>query len=134
MKASTTHWLVLAVGGAVAGLLALSACSRNRDAEATIETRNPKAAASQLERAFANANPEAAGNAKAAAAAMQQGNYEQALGSLQALRSKENLTLEQGMAVHGSTVSMETKLIEAMEAGDPNAKRAYELLKALKRN
>lgn len=119
----------LALGAVLAG----SACRRNAD-EVPIETRNPKAAASQLEKAFATADTETVEEAKAVSEAMQSGQYERAVTSLQVIREKENLTVEQGMAVHGSIVSMETQLIQAMQAGDPNAKRAYELLKALKRN
>jgi len=114
-------------------ILALPACRRNAD-DVRIETRDPKAAASQLEQAFAGAGSEASAEAKAVAEAMQAGQYEQAVTSLQVIRQKENLTLDQGMAIHGSVISMETELIKAVQAGDPNAKRAYELLKALKRN
>jgi hypothetical protein len=42
--------------------------------------------------------------------------------------------LEQGLAVHNSERALVTKLLTAMEAGDPNAKRAYELLKKNSRN
>jgi hypothetical protein len=38
------------------------------------------------------------------------------------------------MAIHHSAVAMEAKLVNAMDAGDENAKRAYQLLKELKRN
>ena len=115
------------------GCLALAACKRTSD-EPRIETKNPKVAASHLEQAFSDAPPEIAEHAKAAAQAMQAGEYERAITALENVRGQENLTLEQGMAVHGSVVSMEAKLIQAIQAGDPNAKRAYELLKALKRN
>jgi hypothetical protein len=64
---------------------------------------------------------------------MRQGQYDKAVMSLQVVRSRGNLTLEQGVAVHGSIVAMEAQLIQAMGSGDPNAKRAYELLRAMKR-
>lgn len=115
------------------GCVALTACKRASD-EPRIETKNPKVAASQLQQAFSDAPPEIAECANAAAQAMQAGDYERAITSLETVRGQENLTLEQGMAVHSSIVSMEAKLIQAIQAGDPNAKRAYELLKALKRN
>ncbi|HOK78119.1 MAG TPA: hypothetical protein PLW35_10415 [Verrucomicrobiota bacterium] len=117
----------------LSGCVALTACKRASD-EPRLETKNPKVAASQLEQAFASAPSDVAEQAKAAAQAMQAGEYERAITSLEAVRGQENLTLEQGMAVHSSVVSMEAKLIQAIQAGDPNAKRAYELLKALKRN
>ncbi|MCX8107453.1 MAG: hypothetical protein N3G20_01470 [Verrucomicrobiae bacterium] len=113
--------------------LVFTGCKRSAD-DVHIETKNPKVAASQLEQAFSSAAPELAEHAKAAAQAMQAGQYERAISSLEVVRGNENLTLEQGIAVHSSIVSMEAKLIQAIQAGDPNAKRAYELLKALKRN
>jgi hypothetical protein len=118
---------------ALLSALAVPGCRRGSDGP-QFETSSPKAAASQLERAFAGAKPELAEQAKAAAAALEAGAYQQAVTSLQAIREQENLTLEQGLAIHGSVVTMEGKLIEAIQAGDPNARQAYELLKALKRN
>ena len=125
---------VLALSVLVLGLslLAFSGCSRG--AKDGLTARNPKEAASQLETAFANADAEAKAQAREASEAMRRAEYEKALVSLTAIRGRENATLEQGMAVHGSLVSLEKSLIEAMAAGEPNAKRAYELLKALKRN
>lgn len=113
--------------------LGSAGCKKASD-DVHIETKNPKVAASQLEKAFSSAPPELAEHAKTAAQAMEAGEYERAISSLEVVRGNENLTLEQGIAVHSSVVSMETKLIQAIQAGDPNAKRAYELLKALKRN
>ncbi len=122
----TVAWLVVATAIAITG------CRRSTN-DARIETRSPKAAASQLEEAFAQADSDMAEQARAAANAMESGQYQQAVASLQSIRSQQDLTLEQGMAVHGSLVSMEAQLIQAIQAGDPNARQAYELLKALKR-
>ena len=61
-------------------------------------------------------------------------NYEQAIEAIQVIKARQNLTLEQGMAVYNSEQALVAKLVAAMEAGDPNAKRAYELLKKSKRN
>jgi len=44
------------------------------------------------------------------------------------------VTFEQGLAVHNSVVAMERQLVNAADAGDENAKRAYKILKELKRN
>jgi lysine/ornithine N-monooxygenase len=94
----------------------------------------PKQAASQLQQAFVSANVEAKNDARTASEALQNADYEKAIQSLQILRARQNLTFDQGMAVYNSMVSLEGKLIAAMEAGDPNAKRAYEALKRSRRN
>ncbi len=65
---------------------------------------------------------------------MRKGDYEKAIVALQVMRNAKDITLEQGLAIHNSAVAMEVRLINAMDAGDPNAKRAYQLLKELKRN
>lgn len=95
---------------------------------------DPKQAAFRLEEVFASSPPEARQAADAASEAMTQGEYERAVVSLQVLRNGPEVTMEQGLAIHHSAVSMEAKLISAMEAGDQNARRAYELLKKFKRN
>lgn len=114
-------------------LLLLSGCSKfSRDNDAIAST--PKEAASHLEQAFAAADAEAKRNAELASEAMRKGEYEKAVVSLQVIRSGENVSLEQGMAIHSSIVTLESQLIMAIEAGDPNAKPAHELLKRIKRN
>jgi len=94
----------------------------------------PPQAAAQLYEAFANAPPEVRQSAHAAAEALRTSNYEQAVQSLNAMRTRPNLTPEQGMAIYNSARALEARLIAAMEAGDPNAKRAYELLRKSRRN
>lgn len=94
----------------------------------------PKEAASQLDQAFAGANAQVKSRASAASQALQTADYEKAVTSLQTIKQQENLTVDQGMAVHNSMISLEQKLISAMEAGDENAKRAYEQLKRSRRN
>ena len=69
-----------------------------------------------------------------ASQALKSADYEKAILSLEAMKARQNLTFEQGMAVHNSMVSLEAKLIAVMEAGDPNGKRAYELLKKSRRD
>jgi hypothetical protein len=94
----------------------------------------PKEAASQLDQAFAGANNQVKSQASTASQALQSADYEKAAASLQMIKEQGNLTVDQGMAVHNSMISLEQKLISAMEAGDPNAKRAYEQLKRSRRN
>lgn len=95
---------------------------------------SPKEAASALERTFETAPAPIRANAQAAAVAMREGDLEKAVISLQSVKAAPNVSLDQGLAIHGSMVSLEARLIAAMEAGDPRAKRAYEILKQMKRN
>lgn len=92
---------------------------------------SPKQAASQLESAFA-ASPQFQGAARAASDALQNGDYQTAVESLQTIKASQDVTAQQGMAVHSSLVALEASLISAMEAGDSKARQAYERLKAMK--
>ncbi len=65
---------------------------------------------------------------------MRKGEYEKAIVSLHTARQATNITLEQGLAIHSSMVTLERDLINAIERGDENAKKAYELLRRTKRN
>lgn len=93
----------------------------------------PKQAATQIEQTFASAPAETQNAAQAAAEAIVAKEYEKAVVSLEVLRKQPASTPDQGMAVHGYMVQLEGQLIQAMEAGDPKARAAYELLKNLKR-
>jgi hypothetical protein len=116
-------------------LLAVSGC-RKSASEITVSATppQPKAAASQLQKAFTDATPEVRNTAQVASQALETANYEQAVQSLHAIKARENLTLQQGTAVYNSEMALEARLIAGIQAGDPNAKRAYELLKKSKRN
>ncbi len=114
-------------------LLLVSGCGKRAD-NGGVTVTTPKEAASQLQQAFASANAEAKNNAEVASQALRSADYEKAIQSLEAMKARQNLTFEQGMAVHNSMVSLEAKLIAAMDSGDPNARRAYELLKKSRRN
>jgi hypothetical protein len=127
----------LRIAPMVVGLMALvlpQGCSKSGDASREAAPRNPKEAASQLQQVFQNAAPEIKQNSDIASAALRTGDYEKAVITLQVMRGRTNITLEQGLAIHHSVVAMEGKLVNAMEAGDENAKRAYRLLKEMKRN
>jgi hypothetical protein len=50
------------------------------------------------------------------------------------MKEAGSLTVDQGIAVHNSMISLEARLISAVEAGDANAKRAYDQLKKSRRN
>jgi hypothetical protein len=94
----------------------------------------PKRAASQLDNAFAAAPADVQSFAKAASDSLQKADYESAVQSLQMIKEQGGLTVDQGLAVHNSMISLEAKLINAMVAGDPNAKRAYDQLKKARKN
>ena len=113
-------------------LLLLTACSKQSKEDLAI-ARTPKEAASQIDQAFVAANAATKQAAAAASEALRKGDYEQAVVSLQVVRSSPEITVEQGFAIHSSTVAMEARLISAMESGDKNAERAYQLLKAMKK-
>jgi len=134
MKVQHPFARIAALRLAVAAIMVLSGCRRSGDAVREAVPRNPKEAASQLQRVFESAPPDLKRNADLASEAMRKGDYENAVVALQVIRSGQNVTLEQGIAIHHSAVAMEAKLINAMDAGDENARRAYEILKALKRN
>ncbi len=110
--------------------LAMTGCNRSGDDLKMAET--PKEAASQIEQAFRSASPEVRSAADAAAEAMRNGEFEKAVVSLTTVKAAPNVTLDQGLAVHSSTVALEARLVSAMASGDENARRAYELLKAMK--
>lgn len=113
----------------------LAGCNKpDAEISASAVPLDPAAAASQLQKVFSAAPPEIRDHAVSASEAIRQSNYEQAIRSLYSMGVKTNLTLEQSIAVYNSQKSLEATLIAGMEAGDANAKRAYELLKKSRRN
>lgn len=113
--------------------LFLAGCSKKEE-EPSGQISTPQQAASQLEQVFdTSADQGLKQNARVASEALRQGDYEKAVLSLQAVKTSEKVTIDQGLAVHGTTVMLEARLIQAIENGDPNAKKAYDLLKAMKR-
>ncbi len=117
---------------ALAVTLLLAACGR--DPGHVRHPANPREAATQVEQAFAHSDPATRGIAAAVSAALRNGDYEQAVVSLQTIKTAPAITPDQGLAIHGTTLALEAQLIRALQSGDKNAERAYELLKTLKRN
>src|SRR5204863_8360930 len=113
-------------------LLIPAACSKRSEGDFRV-ARSPKEAASQIEQAFAAAKESTRQAANTASEAMRKGDYEQAVVSLETVLSSEGITVEQGFAIHSSTVVLEGSLINAIRGGDKNAERAYQLLKAMKK-
>ncbi len=119
--------------GALAILL-LDGCRKSGDDLSEAVPRSPNEAASQLQKVFQTAAPDIKQTVSLVTEAMQKDDYEKAIVSLQIIRSGRNITLEQGLAIHNSELAMRRKILSGVEAGDENAKRAYRLLKDLKRN
>lgn len=111
----------------------LLGCGKSPEEEAGMAT-TPEQAASQMEQAFANSEAKMRELAAATSDALRKNEYENAVVSLQTIRASEEMTPEQRMAIYGSAVTLEARLISAMQSGDKNAERAYQLLKAMKRN
>ena len=88
--------------------------------------------ASTYATAFASAPAEFQRAAGEASSALRSGDLSRAVESLGALRESGSVSLQQGVAVHGSMVLLESRLIAASEAGDPKAREAYTQLKRLK--
>lgn len=120
--------------GLLAATLLLAGCGKSEPDPIAVVPRTPKEAATQVEQVFRDAPPPVQEAATQASEAMRRGDYEQAVVSLQAAKQQEAITVQQGMAIHNSMVAMEASLIRAMEAGDPQAKQAYEILRRMKRN
>jgi hypothetical protein len=126
--------LNLVVWGAVGvtGLLLIGCGSSFSEADLPAP-ETPKEAASVVEQAFQPAAPEVREVAEVASEAMRAADYEKAVVSLHALKDREGVTPSQGMVVYQSMVALEAQIVNAMDAGDPRAKQAYETLKKLKR-
>lgn len=114
-------------------MLGVWGCGKSPDAEVGM-ARTPEQAASQVESAFSNADAKTRELAAAMSEALRKNEFENAVVSLQTIRGSEEITPDQRMAIYSSAVTLEARLISAMEGGDKNAERAYQLLKALKKN
>ena len=134
MKIRVSRSQIIATAIGTVALVFLQSCGKSGEATGAAVPRNPQEAASQLQTVFAKAAPNVKQTADTASNAMRKGDYEKAVVALQVIRSGTNVTFEQGLAVHNSVVAMERQLVNAADAGDENAKRAYKLLKELKRN
>lgn len=133
LKVSNMSGNVLSTVFVVSAMLAFTGCSKSPDAEAGM-ARTPEQAASQVDQAFSSADAKMKELASATSEALRKNEYENAVVSIQTIRANQEITDDQRMAIYSSSVSLEAKLISAMQAGDKNAERAYQLLKALKKN
>ena len=122
-------FLLMAVAG-------LAGCGKPKTegVELSDKPQKPEQAATQLEQVFVAAEPDLKQVADVASDALQKADYQAAVHSLQTIKERGGLTIDQGIAVQNSMISMEARLISAAAAGDQNAKRAYEQLKKSRRN
>jgi hypothetical protein len=118
----------------VFALFWLDGCSKSVEHHSEAVPRSPSEAASQLQKVFETAAPDIKQNVNVVTEAMRKDDYEKAVVSLQIIRAGKNITLDQGLAIHNSELAMRRKILSGMEAGDENAKRAFRLLKELKRD
>ncbi|MBI2948414.1 MAG: hypothetical protein HYY23_12285 [Verrucomicrobia bacterium] len=117
---------------ALATALMAGGCSKSGDAVPAANT--PEQAAASLDQTFAGAPPAVRDNVAAASDALRRRDYEKAVVTLHQAQKAEGVTLQQGIAIHNSSVLLEGELIKGIERGDPRAKAAYELLRRSKRN
>jgi hypothetical protein len=111
--------------------LGLAGCSRRDTSDIPATPRNTTEAAAQLEEVFAESPPEVQTTAAAATEALRTRDYERAVVAVQAMQDQRSLTLEQGLVVRNSMVTLQKQLVEAAERGDPQAKRAFEMIKRM---
>lgn len=124
-------WTAPGMMSVVVAAMTLAGCGAREEPDLRTAA-TPAEAAGQMERAFAEAPDETKHAARVAAEALRRGEYEKAVVSLTTVRAATNATLEQGMAVHQSTVQLEARLAAEIAAGNEAATRAYGLLKAMK--
>ena len=115
-------------------IISVGGCKKSAEEALVTPPKSTGEAATQLEQVFEQATIEVKQTVNNVSTAMRGGDYERAVVSLVVVRDSGKLTPDQGIAVHNSMVTMEMSLIRAMESGDPKAKKAYEMLKRLKRN
>jgi hypothetical protein len=113
-------------------ILASAGCGKKDGTEAA-QAGSLREAAGFIEKAFANATPEIKTTVQRTSEALRKNEYVEAVVGLQALNGLGNLTVDQGMAMHGAIANLEATIGVAMGSGDAKAKEAYQLLKTLKR-
>jgi hypothetical protein len=121
---------ILNCGPFLAATLILAACGKSEVAS----TPAPKEAVAKVQQAYAGADPATKQVITSMSDAVNKGDYEQAVVSLTTLRSVPATTPEQQGAVIDSARAIEAKLLRAIESGDKNAERAYQLMKEMKKN
>ena len=114
-------------------LLLAVGCGKSSETEGFV-AKSPEQAASALDQAFTAASAPVKQDVFAVSEALRKRDYEKAIVSLHTVQQAPGITMEQGMAIKNSSVLLESELIRAMENGDKNAEKAYQLLKRTRRN
>ena len=126
------HPILWRTCGLVAALLiACGGCGKSANSS-SVPVLKPAEAAAELQKAFGSAPEHVKNKAAVASEALRAADYDRAVQSLVTLNARKDLTPQQYVAVHESEVAMVGRLIAAMQAGDLNAKRAYEAYKRSK--
>ena len=125
MKAALRNFAMVS-----AGAILLCACGKTEGAAVS----SPQQAVTRVQEAYSGADATTKQVITSMSDAVNKGDYEQAVVSLTTLRSVPATTPEQQGAVIDSARAIEAKLLRAIEAGDKNAERAYQLMKEMKRN
>lgn len=105
----------------------LAGCGKNEDASGAVPP--PAETAAPLEQAFAGTDENTRRAAEMAAAALKANEDEKAVVGLMAIRTP-NMTAEQAFTVQQSMASLQKRLAAAAGAGDTNAIRIIELIRA----
>jgi len=117
------HILILNI--LILALLSFAGCGQKE----TVQIPTPAKAASQMEQAFANADPETKQSAEVIASALKASEYEKAYMVLQTVQYRPNLTYEQALAARDSMFSLQRQLAEASLRGDTNAQNVIEMIR-----
>jgi hypothetical protein len=99
------------------------------DDSGTNEVKSVQETKTQLEQAFDSSNPETQKQTESLANSLEQQNYEQAYKALNSLQTQTATNMQQVMAVEDAYRRLQYEVLEAMERGDPNAKRVWEHIK-----
>lgn len=119
----------------IAACAFLMGCGKGEKDEGWRTSDSVDGAANHLNDAFADSSSNLKKHATEASNAMQKKKYRSALISLQEIKlSGEVESAKEGMAVRDSLVNLEEELIYAIENGDKNAQKTYDLLKRVNRN
>lgn len=111
-------------------LVSLAGCGREDEVSLSNPPRTIEAASTAMERVFENEAPPAIQkNAAIIGEAMRTREFEKASAGILLMENTPGLTRQQGMAVMHSRYLLEENLARAMEQGDENARRAFELLR-----
>jgi hypothetical protein len=123
------------------GLLSLSifllmaGCDADGDSGSLRNSQSVDGAADHLTDAFDGSSAKLKKHAQAASDAMRKKKYKSALISIQEIKLSGQVgSVSEGVAVRDSLINLEQELIGAMEDGDPNAAKSYQLLKRINQN